>query len=167
MLTATDNEIIAKAVAAALRSMNYKLNNVPDANRPNKGNDKCTICNCDSCEAELWAKESGKDIEEECHMLCDGNPIESPPHDITLGRGEKSYIRVGRSFLRANPTVKCIKDMSFQQLADGAAGLTSGEQSRPSGNGIRWANQVSPRGVTAILSCAERTALEIPGLPGK
>ena len=83
MLTATDNEIIAKAVAAALRSMNYKPNNVPDANRPNKGNNKCTICNCDSCEAELWAKESGKDIEEECLMLCDGNPIESPPHDTT------------------------------------------------------------------------------------
>ena len=99
MLTATGNEIITKAVAAALRSMNYKLNNVPDAKRPNKGSNKCTICNCDSCEAELWAKESGKDIEEECLMLCDGNPIESPPHDITLGRGERAtFAWVARSF---------------------------------------------------------------------
>lgn len=92
-----------------------------DKKRPNFGMNNCSSCNIDACRSADWLKQAADgckgDKNSECLVFRADDPIAAPPHGIKLGDGDKTMIRVCRSYAKLNPEITSVKTLKFYDMA--------------------------------------------------
>ena len=97
--------------------------------RPNQGKNNCDNCQIDCCLANVWCNGDPQKLLLECLASRPGNPIANPPHGIVYGDGDKSVIRLCRSYFPLHkPPGLPIKTVPFNTMRQAVDARDSGVQ---------------------------------------